>query len=125
MVELLAILGVTLLVILTVVVPLIWRASTGASTMGGAETPTGTRISRQQVAPAEPNRTPRRLADRRENRPPEPAGDAFASGEGDFASVEGIEGRIERSALRKMKSIVDQHPDEALSVVRRRMEEDR
>ena len=100
--------------------------------MGGAEARTGTQISRQQVAPVQPKRTPRRLADRRESRAPEPAGDPFASGErdlaaveGDFAALEGIEGRIDRSALRNMRVIVDRHPDEALSVVRRWMEEDR
>ena len=132
MVELLAILGVILLVIATVVVPLIWRAGAGASTVGGAEARTGTQISRLQVAPVQPKRSPRPLAESRESRAPEPAGDPFASGErdfaaveGDFAAVEGIEGRIDRSALRKMRAIVDRHPDEALSVVRRWMEEDR
>ena len=124
MFEILAILGVILLVVATVVAPLIWRAGAGAPTVGGAEARTRTASSRQ-IPPAEPKRAPRRGADNRESRPPEPASDAFAPGEGEFASVEGIEGRIDRSALRKMKKIVEKHPDEALGVVRRWMEEDR
>ncbi|MDP6804969.1 MAG: hypothetical protein QF902_06510 [Rhodospirillales bacterium] len=121
MFEIFAILGVTLLVVATVVVPLVWRAGAGASTVGVAKARTTT-VNTRQSASAVPIRSPHRVADGQDARPPELAGDAA---EGDFTSIEGIEGRIDGSAHRKMKKIVERHPDEALSVVRRWMEEDR
>lgn len=38
-------------------------------------------------------------------------------------ALDGVEGRVEKSAVRKVAGIVEDHPDEAVSVVRRWMRE--
>lgn len=38
-------------------------------------------------------------------------------------ALDGVEGRVEKSTVKKVESIVEDHPDEAVSVVRRWMRE--